>query len=103
MLTLISGSSGWIGKNLCDYLKSIGEEVIPYDLENGRDIFNDWQLNHFIRQADLVIHLAGCTGVPVSYQVPFDFYRVNTEGSARVFRAASRYKVKVIHASTGEI
>lgn len=103
MKVLVTGSQGWIGTYLTKYLESLGEEVILYDLEVGRDIFNDWQLNHFMRQADLVIHLAGCTGVPISYQIPFDFYRVNTEGAARVFRTASKYKLKVIHASTGEV
>ena len=103
MNILITGSNGFIGRHLVPFLEAQGETVLRYDFENGRDIFNDWMLNHCMRQVDLCIHLAGCTGVPISYQVPFDFYRVNTEGAARVFRAAANQKVKVIHASTGEV
>jgi UDP-glucose 4-epimerase len=51
----------------------------------------------------LVIHLAGATAVPISLQVPYEYYRINTEGAARVFRVASDYGKKVIHASTGEV
>lgn len=102
MRVLVTGSEGFIGKHLLEYLRDKAE-VIPYDLKLGLDIFNQWALYHYMRESSLVIHLAGCTGVPVSYKTPFDFYKVNTEGAARVFRVACDLGLKVIHASTGEV
>jgi UDP-glucose 4-epimerase len=96
---LVTGSHGFIGTTLCKMLPN----HIPYDLQNGRDIFNDWLLRFWMRECDLVVHLAGSTVVPLSNLVPHDYYRINTEGSARVFRAATEMKKKVIFASTGEV
>lgn len=103
MVVLVTGSHGFIGKHLVSYLKRLGHYVIEYDLANGRDIFNDWALRLQMRDCDICVHLAGVTAVPISYKVPDIYYRVNTEGAARVFRAASDYGKKVIHASTGEV
>jgi nucleoside-diphosphate-sugar epimerase len=100
---MVTGSSGFIGSSLCEALHSSGYEVIYYDLTDGRDIFNDWLLRFHMRECDSVVHLAGSTVVPLSNLVPHDYYRVNTEGSARVFRAATEMKKKVIFASTGEV
>jgi len=103
MRVLITGSEGFIGQHLVRYLEQQGIRVIRYDLKLGLDIFDEWALYMAVRDCDLIVNLAGCTAVPVSYKVPFNYYRVNTEGAARVFRAASEYKKKVIHASTGEV
>lgn len=103
MVSLITGSHGFIGKHLMEYLDGIGEKYIPYDLKVGLDIFDEWSLYMAVRECDLVINLAGCTAVPVSYKIPYQYYKVNTEGAARVFRAATEFRKKVIHASTGEV
>ena len=37
MIFLILGSSGFIGKNLCKYLKSHGHDVLEFDIKNNRN------------------------------------------------------------------
>jgi UDP-2-acetamido-2,6-beta-L-arabino-hexul-4-ose reductase len=52
---LITGSSGFLGKNLCDHLSQRKDIVLKtYDLENSPD-----ELKEYISNADIVFHLAG--------------------------------------------
>ena len=34
---LVLGSSGFIGKSLCKYLKSLKHEVVEYDIKNSEE------------------------------------------------------------------
>ena len=54
MKVLVTGSKGFIGKNLCLYLKNIGHIVFEHDLGSTDDEFVE-----YIKQCDFIIHLAG--------------------------------------------
>ena len=51
MLIAVTGSNGFIGKNLCNYLKKIGYDVRPIQRVKEKDAFqindlkdnNDWE------------------------------------------------------------
>lgn len=77
---LVTGSSGFIGTNLLNRLKSNGYDVVTFDVEDG-DIataeFNFPKLDH-------VIHLASKTYVPASWENPLDFYRTNASGTTNI-------------------
>lgn len=77
---LVTGSSGFIGTNLLNRLKSNGYDVVTFDVEDG-DIataeFNFPKLDH-------VIHLASKTYVPASWENPLDFYRTNASGTTSI-------------------
>lgn len=103
MRVLVTGSEGFIGRHVVDVLRESHIKVVRYDLKLGLDIFNEFQLYFHMRECQLVIHLAGNTVVPLSNEIPYSYYSINVEGTARVFRAASDLGVKVIHASTGEV
>lgn len=52
---LITGSDGFIGKNLLSHLNKIdGLELLTYDLSN-----NSQELNNYLKHVDFVFHLAG--------------------------------------------
>lgn len=38
LTNLVLGSSGFVGKPLCDYLRSIGEKVVTFDIQESREM-----------------------------------------------------------------
>ena len=54
MKILVTGASGFIGKNITCHLKEKGYEVLPYDKDNTID-----DLRAYISEADFIVHLAG--------------------------------------------
>ena len=54
MKILVTGSKGFIGKNLCLLLKNRGHEVFEYDSKSS-----DEELREAIKQCDFIVHLAG--------------------------------------------
>lgn len=64
---LVLGGNGFIGKNLCKYLKSHGEDVYSFDMacpdtrEEGihyleGDFFDDFTLKNIIKDMDVIFH-----------------------------------------------
>lgn len=51
---LVTGSKGFIGKNLIAQLEYLGETVYSFDIGN-----TDEELVSFVKEADFVVHLAG--------------------------------------------
>ncbi len=78
---LITGGRGFIGSHSIKYLKKIGFEILaPTSIE--LDVlyqcnWEDWKK----QKIDHVIHLAGKTFVPDSWENPEKFFRVNTIGT----------------------
>lgn len=68
MKILVTGSNGFIGKNLCETLKIKEYEVIEFDVSTVTT------LQECVSQADFVIHLAGVNR-PLSSE---EFYNGNT-------------------------
>ncbi len=64
MLIAVTGSNGFIGKHLCNYLKKIGYDVRPIQRVKEKDAFqindlkdnNDWE--RVLKGSDIVIHCA---------------------------------------------
>jgi UDP-2-acetamido-2,6-beta-L-arabino-hexul-4-ose reductase len=54
MKVLVTGSKGFIGKNLCLTLRNRGHEVLEFDLPSTDD-----DLRKMIAEADFIVHLAG--------------------------------------------
>ena len=55
---IVTGSEGFIGKQLCKRLNDLGYEIIPVDLKIGIDV-----CDIDVKDADIVYHLAASTSV----------------------------------------
>ncbi len=111
MKYLITGSCGFIGKNLYNKIKSQGEEVLGISLEKceASDVKMDitrGRLSHVVDfKPDVVYHLAGQSHVGQSWKDYKNTYMVNFLGTINVLEnlASGRLKPIFILASSCEI
>jgi nucleoside-diphosphate-sugar epimerase len=99
MRSVITGGAGFIGSHLTEALLARGDDVVCVERPGasrrwlaglrvefrGHGLEDPRQLAAALDGADVVYHLAGLTEA----RKPADYYRVNTEGTARVLRAAA--------------
>jgi nucleoside-diphosphate-sugar epimerase len=79
---LVTGSTGFVGRHLVPRLRESGFTVHEFSTSLGQDILDVRSFDsYFDKQITHVIHLAGITYVPDSWQNPELFYRVNTLGT----------------------
>lgn len=114
----ITGGAGYIGCRLCEYFLQQGYTVDCIDwLKWGIDpILNIIDHENFylhsidickpevesiLKNADIVIHLAGIIGFPACNAEPDLAYRINVEGSKRVIEASAGKPF--VYASTGSV
>ena len=81
MNILLTGHKGFIGSNLLVFLKSQGHQVSTLDKSLGFDILNC----DFPNNVELVIHLAGLSGVRDSLTRPTEYWKTNVIGTQRLF------------------
>lgn len=102
MHIMLTGHKGFIGSHLLQRLKK-NHSVVGFDLEDGwdRDKLNNSQdlLTCDLKEEfDLIIHLAGKSGVRESIKDPAGYWRNNVEVSKRLF---ARYPdTRVLYASS---
>ena len=73
---LITGSRGFVGRNLieaCDQQF----ELIGVDLADGLDLRDPAALGRLEGAFDAVVHLAGLSFVPASFDRPYEYYSTN--------------------------
>lgn len=80
MNILLTGSDGFIGQNLHNHLKE-NHNIICLDKSSGNDLLN-CDLKHNV---DLVIHLAGLSGVRDSLNNPTEYWTNNVIAGQRLF------------------
>ena len=95
----VTGSSGFIGKNVCISLRRNGYNVVEIDSERGFDIR---VINNFssLPDYDVIVHLAARSFVPDSFKEPLDFYQTNINGTLNVLESARQKKANVIFFSS---
>ncbi len=92
MKVLITGSSGFIGKNLISHLKEMEEvEIITYDKEDTFD-----KIERAIDQIDFIFHLAGVNR-PINTQ---EFYQGNTDLTKRIIELIKDKNIPIILTSS---
>src|SRR5210317_1147821 len=97
MNILLTGSEGFIGKNLQSFLKD-EHQLICIDKKLGNDLIN-CDLDYDV---DLIIHLAGLSGVRQSLDNPIDYWTNNVIGSHRIFEKFKDKKILYASSSTSK-
>ena len=95
MKILLTGSEGFIGQNLQTFLKD-KHQLICLDKKTGNDLIN-CELDYDV---DLVIHLAGLSGVRDSLDNPIDYCVNNVVASHRLFKKFKDKRVLYASSST---
>ena len=84
---LVTGSEGYIGSHLCDFLHSLGYDVYRLDIKGQPDykidISNQFTIPRASRKIkfDVVIHLAALVRVNESVEKPLLYYDTNVNGT----------------------
>jgi UDP-glucose 4-epimerase len=117
---LITGGAGFIGSHLAEHFQNSGDEVAILDnfstgSKKNLEIFNfsgktidgdirDTKLvESLIEQTDLVLHMAAALGVANIMNSPIESISTNITGSEVVLLAATKFKKRIVIASTSEI
>ena len=97
---LITGSEGFIGKELSKKLLDEGNEVFCVDILNGYDLKDKNEVDK-LPEVDIVIHAAALKQVPAAEYNPIEAIKTNILGAQNVIEAALNNNVqKVVALST---
>ena len=96
MKILLTGSEGVVGKNLRNYLQDRTHTIIEIDRNTGNDLLT-CDLKYDV---DVVIHLAGLSGVRDSFENPTDYWKQNVIASQRLFDHLKDKKIFYASSST---
>ena len=88
MRVLVTGSSGLIGRELVESMRSAGVDVEEYDVSQGRDICDLDRLSRALHGCDGIVHLAAISRVAWGEADPALCHRVNVEGTRTLIGAA---------------
>lgn len=86
MKLLLTGASGFVGKNLSDYLLDNSFEIVSLKLRNS-----DWKRN---LKGDAIIHLAGKAHDTKNTSNPSEYFKVNTDLTSELFDAFLESNIK---------
>lgn len=99
MRVAVSGSSGFVGRHVCQCLVEIGYTIVPLDILDGKDMCNPAIIEE-VPQVDCFIHLANLVYVPASYQNPVRFYSVNYLSTLHALEICRKSGAKFIYISS---
>jgi len=105
MCILITGSSGFIGTNLINFLKEKKINFVDLDLENStikHDITKNFLLNKKLETLNpkTIIHFAAISRIKTCLSNTDKTFEVNIKGTKNVLEYALEKKAKVIFASS---
>ena len=95
MRILVTGHKGFIGTQLCEFLKDF--EIIGRDIKENQE---DDILTCELPDVDIVIHLAGIGGVRESMEDPKKYWYNNVEGTKRILDRYKNIRVLVAGSSS---
>jgi len=102
MKILLTGSSGYIGKNLRGYVHwhNLPYEFAYYDLVDGFDVLDPTELHRCVQGCDGIIHLAGISGIVKCEENPARAVEVNSRGTFYVASTAREMGIPFVLASS---
>jgi nucleoside-diphosphate-sugar epimerase len=95
----ITGSRGFVGKNLVSLLASKNLELFEFDRVLGNNISSPDFIGDDIK-LDCIVHLAGDTFIPDSFNNPYTFYKNNINTTLCVLEYCRINNCKIVFAST---
>lgn len=103
MKILVTGSSGFIATKLVERLKGMRHEVADFDIITGQDLLNRDELETYIKDADVVYHLAAqadLTKMMKDLDGGLFGATLNIEGTHNVAYLCAKHNKWLIYAST---
>jgi GDP-4-dehydro-6-deoxy-D-mannose reductase len=87
---VVTGSSGFVGRELIAHLEAGGDEVVGLDRAAGADVTDGAALRELLdrHRPRAVYHLAAVSHIGGSWSAPAQVFRVNAEGTLNVLVAA---------------
>jgi nucleoside-diphosphate-sugar epimerase len=93
---LVTGSNGFVGSKLVEFLKK--KEFVVKEFDQGIGDISDYQFS--FDDLGHVFHLASQTYVPASWDRPLDFYRTNVLGTTNVLELCRRQNCSITYVSS---
>ena len=94
---LLTGSDGFVGRNLGQELRRQGAKVLTLVDRNGQMIdIRDWQKIREIRNLDIIYHLAATTSIPFCSENPRETYEVNVLGTLNILEVCRLRSIKKV-------
>ncbi len=96
MRVLLTGSCGFLGRHVSEYLRGKGFDVTGLDLTDGAEVKADVTDYESISKAlqergfDAIVHLAALTDIRYTTENPYPTYRVNCFGTLNMLEFAVR-------------
>ncbi len=90
MKAVVTGSSGFVGRELVAHLEAAGDEVVGLDRAAGADVTDAGALRDLLarHRPHAVYHLAAISHIGGSWSAAAQVFRVNAEGTLNVLVAA---------------
>jgi UDP-glucuronate 4-epimerase len=112
MKILITGAGGFIGKNLLEYYQDSEHEIHALDLTLPEDCCgavrheDDICTTKVIQlvRPDVIVHLAGLSGVRASDNRPEEYIDINVKGTVHLFQESVKWRVqRIVYASSSSV
>ena len=112
MKILVLGGNGFIGKNLCKYISSMGHDVISFDMDYGfrestkityvkGDFFQDDDLIPYLKDVDVVFHAISTINPGNSNNKYMQGYTHDFLQSVKLCDLSKQYHFKIVYLSSG--
>lgn len=99
MKVLLTGGSGFIGMNLQGYLKDKGYELVAPSSHKLNVLKSDDLKKWDDKMIEHVVHLAGKTFVPESWNEPKKYFEINMVGTLNVLEFCRRNNISMTYIS----
>ncbi len=96
---LITGGRGFLGRRLLERLTK-DHQINTFDIIDGLDITDSKQLADYIKDNDIIVHLAAVADLNYAREHPQETMNINVLGTINVLEACRKYQKPLIFIST---
>lgn len=101
---LVTGSAGFLGKNLVEFLKKKSFEVSEFDKKEGQDLLREKDLKKALKNVDFICHLAAVGDIYLAAENPVEAAISGVAGTVNLVKLTQKYQIKkIVYASTWEV